>query len=256
MTQRHYEFYEVEKAFPNFFWQNAKIEAIKIGSPYHDGRGFFTVMFAGSSWGQGGFPTFSKEAIDLFVETVGAMDLFGCMGRTVRVGRESKGLHAPIVAIAPIISDSRITFFSLGHEEVIVSENASKPSNPSIVNPKHQEMLELAILGVLEQGGPSTEQGTPSFMGEQGRRCPGGFILPDDCLVEGFAIDQLDVPEEFEPYVSFIEELVEMHDMHASVSRDQYLAVARNFAEEKNLDFTPISKWLEENPQTEWSYTS
>lgn len=247
MTQRHYEFYEVEKAFPNFFWQNAKIEAIKIGSPYHDGRGFFTVMFAGSSWGQGGFPTFSKEAIDLFVGTVDAMDLFGCMGRLVRVGRKSNGLHAPIVAIAPIVSDSRVTIFDPETEELVVYRNKSEP----------QKMLELAIIGVLKQGGPSVKQGTPSFMGEQERRCPGAFILPDDCLIEGLTIEQLEIPEEFQPYVSFIEELVEMHDVHANEeTREQYLASAKSFADKNQLDFSPISKWLEENPQTEWSHTS
>lgn len=256
MTQRHYEFYEVEKAFSNFFWQNAKIEAIKIGSPYHDSRGFFTVMFSGSSWGQGGFPTFSKEAIDLFVGTVGAMDLFGCIGRLVRVGRESNGLHAPIVAIAPIISDSKVTFFDPDCEGTVILENASKPSTTPTINPKRQEMLELAIVGVLKQGGPSAKQGTPSYMGEQGRRCPGGLILPDDCLIEDLTIEQLEIPEEFQPHVSFIEELVKMHDVHADATREEYLASAKNFADKNQLDFSPISKWLEENPQTEWSHTS
>lgn len=87
--------------------QNAKVDAIYIGSARHDGRGFFTITFTGSSWGQGFRAPFEPQWIDRFIDVCGGGDLLSCVGKLVRVHWDCNGL-GPIVAVSHIVSDETV----------------------------------------------------------------------------------------------------------------------------------------------------
>jgi hypothetical protein len=93
------------KLYDALQWENARVERVSIGSGYHDGRGFFTIMFAGDSWGQGiQNQPLHPEFIDNFIAACGASDLFDCVGKLVRVGRrENPSTFEPIVAVCHIL---------------------------------------------------------------------------------------------------------------------------------------------------------
>ena len=86
-------------------WANAKVERVAVGSSYHDGRGFFTIVFSGSSWGQGITPAFTTEMIDNIIRVCAGRDLCSLANKTLRVGRvKGRGM---IVALAPLLKDDR-----------------------------------------------------------------------------------------------------------------------------------------------------
>lgn len=90
--------------------ENARVERVNVGSAIHDGRGFFTVYFAGQSWGQGIHPKFDPETIDKIIAICDAPDLFGCIGRLVRVGYDGplRGSATLIAAVAHALDDTKV----------------------------------------------------------------------------------------------------------------------------------------------------
>lgn len=67
---------------------NARIKEIKIGSSFHDGRGFATVMLEGAGWGQGFSLSMEPRVVDGLIYAAGATDLFSCIGKFVRIKRQ------------------------------------------------------------------------------------------------------------------------------------------------------------------------
>lgn len=93
---------------PNAHVENARVERISVGSNYHDGRGFFTVMFEGGSWGQGCNPKWDRETIDRLISVCGRQELFGCLNAPVRIGRIGRGTASMICIVAPLIKDDPV----------------------------------------------------------------------------------------------------------------------------------------------------
>lgn len=91
-------------------WTNAKIEQAFIGIENH-GIFAWSLMFSGSSWGQGsgnrGLCAESLPTIEAIVRHFG--DWNELEGKLVRVGRES--FNGPILAMRDIIDDTKeVTF--------------------------------------------------------------------------------------------------------------------------------------------------
>lgn len=84
--------------------ENAKVSGIRIGTWFHDGRGFFSATFSGGGTAQGAELPFTREFVDEFIAACGASHLTDCDGKFVRVLRS--GYY--IDAVAHITDDDKV----------------------------------------------------------------------------------------------------------------------------------------------------
>lgn len=90
--------------------RNARVQGIRLGSAYHDGRGFFSANFDGGGWGQGTVIPFERDAIDKLNDICGVEDLFSCTGHLVRLcwWTPLSGCGPAIAAVAHVLDDTKV----------------------------------------------------------------------------------------------------------------------------------------------------
>ena len=83
--------------------ENAYVDRVYVGTREHDGRGFFSILLRGDSWGQGAMLPWDRDTIDRLIEVCGADNLFACENKIVRVAWDGDSRRNPIAAIFHVL---------------------------------------------------------------------------------------------------------------------------------------------------------
>lgn len=79
--------------------ENCKIFQIRIGTYFHDGKGFSSFLVEGKGWRQVGRLPWDRPSIDKLISVCGAEDLVSCVNKLVRIERGSSGQIIALVHI-------------------------------------------------------------------------------------------------------------------------------------------------------------
>jgi hypothetical protein len=88
----------------------------------------------------------------------------------------------------------------------------------TVYPPTAQEIFDIAVSGVINQGRPSlSDSGSCSYRGTDGTKCAAGFLIPDDVYkpsMEGFSWSSLSTQNKFSHLYEFKDLISALQDCH------------------------------------------